>query len=567
MSLALCVGALVLSGAGGAVSQDVAVGASCVDCHGVLVDEYRGTGMARAIEPIREGELAGLGKVSDQDTGLSYELVESARGPRIIERWGESGARSLPLLYAIGAGRLDRSYVAQVGGMEWFAPLEVVSAHADVERHAALAPGHEMVPGKRFTTPITNECLTCHTDSPPPIAYPANLHNSSWTPHGISCAACHARGEEHAAYRESEGEGGDPAISLGELGLAERLSLCARCHLQGDARISLTGARSLSDPGADFLGEWAVYLPREEDEDVAFVSQVERMLSSVCFTSALEGGGQPLECTTCHDPHRSLDDEMERVRVRAACMQCHEGGDEDCSRPSAPPTAKDCVECHMPLVEVFDVSAVKIHDHKIARAPSAPESYPRIRVKHAKGGDVARFQWPWLEPHEVDPGLEMMAALIAGGERRALERVDAQPGEQSRRLPTYHHLRGVLLEGAGRLDEARKSYMRALLLDPDLGESAVNLSLVLGRMNRAAEGVAQLDALLERHPFAEGALRNRGLLKSALGDVRGLKGDLEAAHAILPRAELARALAQISRRLGDEAGAQLWEQRAQLLGP
>ena len=102
----------------------------------------------------------------------------------------------------------------------------------------------------------------------------------------------------------------------------------------------------------------------------------------------------------------------------------------------------------MPLVEVFDVSAVKIHDHKIARAPSAPESYPRIRVKHAKGGDVARFQWPWLEPHEVDPGLEMMAALIAGGERRALERVDAQPGEQSRRLPTYHHLRGVLLEGA-----------------------------------------------------------------------------------------------------------------------
>ena len=103
---------------------------------------------------------------------------------------------------------------------------------------------------------------------------------------------------------------------------------------------------------------------------------------------------------------------MERVRVRAACMQCHEGGDEDCSRPSAPPTAKDCVECHMPLVEVFDVSAVKIHDHKIARAPSAPESYPRIRVKHAKGGDVARFQWPWLEPHKVDPGLEMMAALM-----------------------------------------------------------------------------------------------------------------------------------------------------------
>ncbi|MCH2106849.1 MAG: hypothetical protein MK291_09430 [Planctomycetes bacterium] len=564
----MSVGALLLSSAGAtAQSPDEGFGASCVGCHGVLVDEYRATGMARAIEPIRAGELAGLERVLDHDTGLSYELVEGASGPRIIERWGEEGARSLPLLYAIGAGRLDRSYVAQVGGMEWFAPLEVVSAHADVERHAALAPGHEMIPGKRFTTPITNECLACHTDAPPVIDYPANLHSSSWRPHGISCAACHARGAEHAAYRESEEEGEDPALALGELGLAERLSLCARCHLQGDARISLTGSRSLSKPGADFLEEWAVYLPREEDEDVAFVSQVERMLSSVCFTSSLEGGGAPLECTTCHDPHRSLDDEAERVRVRGACMQCHEGGDEDCSRPSAPPSAKDCVDCHMPLVEVFDVSAVKIHDHEIARAPASPERYAKIRVKHARGGDVARFQWPWLEPHELDPGLEMMAALISGGERRALERVDDEPSEVSRRLGTYHHLKGVLLEGAGRLDEARKSYMRALLLDPDSGESAVNLSLVLGRMGRPAEGIAQLDAILERHPFAEGALRNRGLLKNALGDVRGLASDLEAAQAILPRAELARALAQINRRLGDEAGARLWEQRAALLGP
>ena len=86
-------------------------------------------------------------------------------------------------------------------------------------------------------------------------------------------------------------------------------------------------------------------------------------------------------------------------------------------------------------------------------------------------------------------------------------------------------------------------------------------------MGRPAEGIAQLDAILERHPFAEGALRNRGLLKNALGDVRGLASDLEAAQAILPRAELARALAQINRRLGDEAGARLWEQRAALLGP
>jgi tetratricopeptide (TPR) repeat protein len=161
----------------------------------------------------------------------------------------------------------------------------------------------------------------------------------------------------------------------------------------------------------------------------------------------------------------------------------------------------------------------------------------------------------------------MMAALIAGGPERAQALVGDKPGTESRRLATYHHLRGVLLEGLGELDEARRSYLRALILDPESGESSVNLSIVLGRMSRAPEGIAVLDELLERHPRAEGAWRNRSLLKNSLGDLRGFASDLEVAQTILPRAENARALAAVSRRLGDESGAKLWEQRARLLSP
>ena len=180
---------------------------------------------------------------------------------------------------------------------------------------------------------------------------------------------------------------------------------------------------------------------------------------------------------------------------------------------------------------------------------------------------MKRFSWPWEEAPTEDPGLEMMAALIAGGPERAQSLVGEAPGPESRRLATYHHLRGVLLEGRGELDEARRSYMRALLLDPESGESSVNLSMVLGRMSRALEGIAVLDELLERHPRAEGAWRNRSLLKNSLGDVRGFAEDLKMAHTILPRAENARALAAVSRRLGDETGAKTWERRARLLGP
>jgi predicted CXXCH cytochrome family protein len=567
-SKGLCVGALFFATIASASEEPV--GESCAACHGVIVDEYRATGMARAIEPLRHGEFEGLESVKDHDTGFSYELGESPGGFQITERWGVGDAevsRVWPLLYAIGAGRLDRSYVASMGGMEWFAPLEVLSASGELKRHAALAPGHEISPGLRFTTGITNECLACHTDSPPAIDYPSNLHSPSWEPHGISCAACHAAGEEHALHRESKAAGDDPALALDELDLAGRISLCARCHLQGDARISLTGSRSLSAPGVDLLAEWAVYLPQRQDEDVAFVSQVERMLSSVCFTASLEAGAQPLECTTCHDPHRSLDDEAARALVRASCMSCHEAADEDCSRPKDVVTGRDCVDCHMPLVEVFDVGGVRIHDHEIAREPASTTSYSKIRVKHSRGGEVRRFSWPWKEAPPEDPGLEMMAALIAGGPERAQALVGETAGPQSRRLATYHHLRGVLLEARGELDEARRSYMRALILDPESGESSVNLSIVLGRMSRAPEGIAVLDELLERHPRAEGAWRNRSLLKNSLGDLRGFASDLEVAQTILPRAENARALAAISRRLGDESGAKLWEQRARLLSP
>ena len=120
---------------------------------------------------------------------------------------------------------------------------------------------------------------------------------------------------------------------------------------------------------------------------------------------------------------------------------------------------------------------------------------------------------------------------------------------------------------AGRLDEARRSYLRALLLEPEAGETTVNLAHVLGRMSRAQEGMLLLNELLERYPRAEGAWRNRGLLRNSMGDVRGFASDLENAQAILPRAQIAQVLAEVSRRLGDESGAQRWEEQARRLAP
>ena len=114
-------------------------------------------------------DFSGWGPAQDRH-GHEY----TADGVPVIreEREDTPGHRlDAELAFAIGAGILDRSYVARRGQSLWFAPLEVVSTPEG--RHAALAPGHEIAPGSRFTTPITPECLGCHTDSPPPAGLSA----------------------------------------------------------------------------------------------------------------------------------------------------------------------------------------------------------------------------------------------------------------------------------------------------------------------------------------------------------------------------------------------------------
>lgn len=218
---------------------------------------------------------------------------------------------------------------------------------------------------------------------------------------------------------------------------------------------------------------------------------------------------------------------------------------------------------------VFDVASVEIHDHRIGRTPEPPSRIAALRAKEAQDGRLAVFAWPGRArpSYADDPGLWMMALASLGRRDLALPFAAREPGPDAVRLPTYHHLRGSLLETATRLDDARAAYERALALDPGQAESAVNLGALLGRLGRGKEGVPLLDAVIREHPRAEGALRNRGVLGFILGDTAGFAADLEAAFAILPQATVARALAQHYARAGRSDLQRHWEQAARMLQP
>src|SRR6185369_10883355 len=149
-----------------------------------------------------------------------------------------------------------------------------------------------------------------------------------------------------------------------------------------------------------------------------------------------------------------------------------------------------------------------IHDHWIRRESPKASAPGKLRAKETVDGSLAVFGWPG-EPRPAyaeDAGLWMMACRSIGRADLAMPWLARDPGPVSAALPTYHHLRGSLLEEAGRNEEARTAYAHALELDPEQTETAVNLGLLLGTLGRAREGVAVLDAALARHPKAANAL-------------------------------------------------------------
>lgn len=561
--------------------------ATCADCHPTESEAFARSPMARALGPLEPGELAGLAPVAEAATDFQYAFEGTGPGAQLVEthpdpKGGAPWRDSAPLAFGIGAGVLDRSFALTRGNRLWMAPLEVVSQGG--ARHAALAPGHAISPGTRFTLPLTPECLGCHTDAPPPRAWPLNLVPAEWTPRGLSCGACHGHLAGHLRVRSAELEGQpdpgpDPLAQEGEGTRPRRMERCAACHLQGDARIELDPERlGPPPPGTPLLATRAVFVAREPGEEIGFVSQVQRLVLARCYLETAGRGEAALTCTSCHDPHRALAEPDERRRVRAACRACHEAPEDapgraaDCAlAPDERPDSRDCVDCHMRRGGVFDVAEVEIHDHWIRRAPPPPSPAAALRFPESPTGDWRLFTWPDepapSEAEAQDPGLWTMALAHGGHLERARESLARGPGTRARELPMLHHVRGSLLERAGELRAARAAYEQALALDPRLAETLTNLAPLLARLGDPRAAKELLDGLLARHPLADSAYRNRAVVRLALGDEAGARADLEAAWRLLPDTALARALARLAEARSDAAGARRWNEEARLLDP
>ena len=143
---------------------------------------------------------------------------------------------------------------------------------------------------------------------------------------GVSCGRCHLKTASHA---RSDGElPTSPAWTA--LTALESINRCGECHRRADefTRDELTVDNSL--------------LIRFAPVGLA---------QSKCFQDLAEGR---LDCLTCHNPHQAAATDAEYYRQR--CLDCH-AVQEQPDPKSAPicaaePMSSDCLNCHMPKVDV-----------------------------------------------------------------------------------------------------------------------------------------------------------------------------------------------------------------------
>ncbi len=577
---------------------------ACYACHQDVVEEYLEHGMARSIGPVGTPEP---GVVVNPRSGARYEIVVDGQGAWLRGTNKDGGTRIQRLVGRVGAGRFDTSWIgAEVDpftgedtGRLFFAPVETITNHGLDLSPFELRPN---APGLGLS--LNQGCLTCHTtdrltDLPNAAIspdrrtiYPDNALGSDAFEvlQPFACAACHGDARRHVIMMTGlPDEDDDLGLeSLGRQPPARQRDVCARCHLQGDARFELV--EGAPHPATPLAGQIPVLVPVHADDDFRFVGQVERLTLSACFQQA-----PAMTCTTCHDPHTGVA-RQGTARFDAACKACHDVAVPHTSLTvehvtGAPArTADGCVDCHVRRSQPFDLPHVRTADHYIRRRiPKPVKALPHRQFADSSGAvqvfDDGRLAARLNTPagRRWNDGVVAMGLVTMGRMEEAARRFASfpPPGTEAARQPTapdglipletqssFHHTRGIALMISGQPEEALAAFSDALALDPyyaGVRMERAKLRILIGDLQGALEDT---DFVLEAHPNAEKPWNLRTTMALRTGHLGMAASALEVSTKHWPSNAVAwQQLAFLYKELGQAEKAQQALQRAQMLQP
>jgi hypothetical protein len=330
---------------------------SCATCHPAQAGPQPQTSMARAVQaPNADPLFQSHPKLTFKMDAYSYMIERRANGVTYTVTDGRDTVE-LPVHYAFGVG--SQTFVLERDGRLYESFVSFYPAIDGLDRtmgDQALRPKSLLEAlGRDVTGTEATACFGCHSTG---AVTDKQLNLGTMIP-GVKCQHCHVGALEHFAAI-SRGKLDSVPPKLKQLSPEDLSNFCGQCHRTWETVVR---------------NKW------QGEVDVRF--QPYRLANSRCF----DGVDPRISCIACHDPHREIvrDDKT----YDSKCLACHSAG----ATPSAgmraasaggPPSGivmktcpvakSDCVNCHMPKVQLPG-GHMFFKDHQI-RVVRAGEPYP-----------------------------------------------------------------------------------------------------------------------------------------------------------------------------------------------
>lgn len=216
----------------------------------------------------------------------------------------------------------DRGRRSRAGWLRWLVPLWLGGATlalvscGTVERTVVVPP---QIPGAEFIG--TEECEMCHDELVAGFKFASHARLSAPGDNALSagCESCHGPGSVHS----DDGGGKGNIINPGK-----DPRLCFNCHLDVRASFGLPSHHPVSDnrlacgdchdPHTGSARPGGGGLSTLSANDSCLQCHPAQRGPFVFEHEAMRDG-----CTTCHQPHGSVNDKLLKARNASLCIGCH----------------------------------------------------------------------------------------------------------------------------------------------------------------------------------------------------------------------------------------------------